>query len=429
MMHGHEKSSSAIVAVKPVNNTEPPAAERTAVGSTVAESVEPRAEAEGNAGQHCTHRAQYRISVSQTLERIRQAIAVVTRGGNRMRESCKYGSVRGAPGNGRPYRDRREFITLLGGAATWPLAARAQQAAKVYVIGVLSAGAQVRSPNPWSIFVNGLRDLGWIEGKNIVFERRYADNRLDRLAELAAELVRLDVDVIVTIGTLAPLAAKRATTSIPIVMINAGDPVGSGLVASLARPGGNVTGMSLMAPDLGGKRLELLKETLTRLSHVAVIWNAANPYSALVFDETQSAAKKLTVEIQSLEVRDPGDFDGALATMLRNRVDALVIVEDPLTFNHLNKIAEFCANKRLAAIYGLREFADAGGLMTYGASQADLFRRSVDFVDKVLRGFRPSDLPVQQPTKFELVINLKTAKAVGLTVPDTLLARADEVIE
>ena len=324
---------------------------------------------------------------------------------------------------------RRTFITLLGGGAAWPLAARAQRAAKVYRIGFLSAGAQVRSPTPWSIFVNGLRDLGWIEGKNIVFERRFADNRLDRLAELAAELVRLDVDVIVTVGTLAPLAAKRATTSIPIVMMNAGDPVGSGLVASLARPGGNVTGMSLMAPDLGGKRLELLKETLPRLSHVAVIWNAANPYSALVFDETQGAAKKLTIEIQSLEVRGPGDFDGALATMLQNRVDALVIVEDPLTYNYLNKVAEFWADNRLAAIYGLREFADAGGLMTYGASQADLYRRSVDFVDKILRGFKPSDLPVQQPTKFELVINLKTAKALGLTVPDTLLARADEVIE
>src|SRR5262245_43911818 len=327
-------------------------------------------------------------------------------------------------------RRRREFITLLGGAAVaWPITARAQQAGKVYLIGFLSAGAQVRSPNHWSIFVNGLRELGWIEGKNIVFERRYADNRLDRLPELATELVRLDVDVIVTVGTLAPLAAKRATNSIPIVMINAGDPVGSGLVASLARPGGNVTGMSLMAPDLDGKRLELLKETLARLSHVAIIWNAANPRSALGFHETQGAAKKLTVEIQSLEVRSPGDFDRALATALRNRVDALVIVEDPLTFNHLNKVAEFCTNNRLAAIYGLREFADAGGLMTYGASNADLFRRSVEFVDKILRGFKPSDLPVQQPTKFEFVLNLKAAKALGLEVPPSLLARADEVIE
>jgi putative tryptophan/tyrosine transport system substrate-binding protein len=323
---------------------------------------------------------------------------------------------------------RREFITLLGGVAVWPLAANAQQPAKVYRIGFLSAGAQVRS-QLWPIFVNGLREFGWIEGRNIVFDRRYADNRLDRLPELATELVRLDVDVIVTVGTLAPLAAKRATTSIPIVMLNAGDPVGSGLVASLARPGGNVTGMSLMAPDLGGKRLELLKEALPRLSHVAIIWNAANPYSALVFDETRGAAKKLTVEIQSLEVRGPGDFDGALATTMGNHADALVIVEDPLTFNHLKKVAEFCADNRLPAIYGLREFADAGGLMTYGASQVDLFRRSVVFVDKILRGVKPSDLPVQQPTKFELVINLKTAKALGLEVPPTLLARADEVIE
>jgi putative tryptophan/tyrosine transport system substrate-binding protein len=326
--------------------------------------------------------------------------------------------------------ERRKFLATLGGAAAaWPLAARAQQGAKVYRIGFLSAGSEVRPPRLWSVFVNGLRELGWIEGKNVVFDRRYADNSLDRLPALTTELVHLDVDVIVTVGTLAPLAAKRATTSIPIVMMNAGDPVGSGLVASLARPGGNVTGMSLMAPDLGGKRLELLKETLPRLSHVAIIWNAANPYSALVFNETLGAAKKLTVEIQSLEVRSPGDLDGALAATMRNHVDALVIVEDPLTFNHLNKVATFCANNRLAAIYGLREFADTGGLMTYGASQADLFRRSAEFVDKILRGFKPSDLPVQQPTKFELVINLKTAKALGLDVPPTLLARADEVIE
>jgi putative ABC transport system substrate-binding protein len=325
---------------------------------------------------------------------------------------------------------RREFITLIGGAAAaWPLAAQAQQAAKVHRIGFLSAGAEVRPSKNWSIFVNELRELGWIEGKNIEFHQRYADNKLDRLPELTTELVRFNVDVIVTVGTLAPLAAKRATSSIPIVMVNAGDPVRSGLVTSLARPGGNVTGMSLMAPDLGGKRLELLKEVLPRLSRVAVIWNATNPYSALVFGETQGAAKKLMVEIEPLEVSEPGDFDGALATTTRNGADALVIVEDPLTFNNLKKVAEFCANGRLAAIYGLREFADAGGLMTYGASNADLFRRSAGFVDKILRGVKPSDLPVQQPTKFELVINLKTAKALGLTVPDTLLARADEAIE
>jgi ABC-type uncharacterized transport system substrate-binding protein len=325
---------------------------------------------------------------------------------------------------------RREFITLLGGAAAaWPILARAQQAGRTYRIGFLSAGSEVRPPKLWSIFVDGLRELGWIEGNNIVFDRRYAENRLDRLPELATELVRLNVDVIVTVGTLAPLAAKRATTSIPIVTINAGDPVGSGLVASLARPGGNVTGMSLMAPDLGGKRLELLKEVLPQLAHVAIIWNAANPYSAIVFDETQGAAKKLTIKLQSLEVRSPGDFDGALDITIQKRVDALVVVEDPLTFNYLNKVAEFCASNRLAAIYGLREFADAGGLMTYGASNGDLFRRSVGFVDKILKGLKPSELPVQQPTKFELVINLKTAKALGLTIPPTLLVRADEVIE
>jgi putative ABC transport system substrate-binding protein len=198
---------------------------------------------------------------------------------------------------------RRKFITLLGGAAVaWPLAARAQLAGKVYRIGFLSAGAEVGPPRLWFIFVNGLREAGWIEGKNIVFDRRYAENRLDRLPELATELVRLDVDVIVTVGTLAPLAAKRATTLIPIVMINAGDPVGSGLVASLARPGGNITGMSLMAPDLGGKRLELLKEVLPGLSHVGIIWNACNPYSALVFNETQGAAKKLRIEVHSLKL-------------------------------------------------------------------------------------------------------------------------------
>ena len=263
----------------------------------------------------------------------------------------------------------------------------------------------------------------------ILFERRYAENNLDRLPELAAELVRLDVDVIVAFGTLAPLAAKQATSTIPIVMTAAGDPIGSGLVASLARPGGNVTGMSLMAPDLAGKRLELLKEVLPRLARVAVIWNAANPYSRLVFEETRGVAKTLATEIQSLEVRGPGDFDGALDSAMRKRVDALVAVEDPLTFNHRIQIADFCAEIRLPGIYGLREFADAGGLMAYGASQEDLFRRAVGFVDRILKGVKPADLPVQQPTKFELVINLKTAKALGITVPPTLLARADEVIE
>jgi putative tryptophan/tyrosine transport system substrate-binding protein len=271
--------------------------------------------------------------------------------------------------------------------------------------------------------------LGWIEGKNIVFERRYAENRVERLPELAAELVRLNVDVIVGLGTLAPLAAKGATTTIPIVMTAAGDPLGSGLVASLARPGGNVTGMSLMAPDLGGKRLELLKELLPRLARVAVLWNAANPYPALVFKETQAAGRTLGIEVQSLEVRDPRDFDGAFEALRRQRPDALITVEDPLTFNYMKLIADFAAGQRLPTLHGFREDVAAGALMSYGANLADLFRRAAGYVDKILRGAKPADLPVQQPTKFDLVINLTTAKALGLEVPPTLLARADEVIE
>jgi len=323
---------------------------------------------------------------------------------------------------------RREFITLLGGAAAWPLAARAQQAGKVYRIGVFTQGAPLMSKT-WSIFIDGLNELGWTEGKNIAFEPRYAENDLARLPELAAELVRLNVDVILAFGTLAPLAAKRASATIPIVLANAGDPLRSGLVVSLAQPGGNVTGMSLMAPDLGGKRLELLKELLPRLSRVAVIWNAANPYSALVFEETRGAAKTLAIELQSLEVRGPDDLGVVLDSAGRKRADALVTVEDPLTFNHRKQIADSCAKNRLPAIYGLREYADAGGLMAYGASQDDLLRRAVGYVNKILKGVKPADLPVQQPTKFELIINLKTAKALGLEIPPTLLARADEVIE
>jgi putative ABC transport system substrate-binding protein len=279
------------------------------------------------------------------------------------------------------------------------------------------------------VFPDALRELGWIEGQNVVIERRFAENRVERLPELAAELIRLNVDVIVGIGTLAPLAAKRATTTIPIVMTAAGDPLGSGLVASLARPGGNVTGMSLMAPDLGGKRLELLKEVLPRLSRVAVLWDAANPYAALVFKETQGAGRTLGIEVQSLEVRGPDDFDGAFEALRRQRRDALITVEDPLTFTHQNLIAKFAAGQLLPTLHGFKEDVVAGALMSYGANLADLFRRAAGYVDKILKGAKPADLPVQQPTKFDFVINLTTAKALGLTIPDKLLALADEVIE
>ena len=322
---------------------------------------------------------------------------------------------------------RRAFIALIGGAAAWPFAARAQQAEKKYTVGILSAGGENTALSV--AFADALRELGWVEGRNVVFEYRYAENRPERLPELAADLVRLKVDVIAAAGTLAPLAAKRATATIPIVMTAAGDPLGSGLVASLARPGGNVTGMSLMAPDLGAKRLELLKEVLPRLSRVAVLWNADNPYSALVFKETKTGGQILGIEVQSLDVRTPDDFDGTFEVARRQRPDALITVEDPLTVDQRKRIADFALGQQLPSLHGVREFVAAGGLMSYGASLADLFRRAAGYVDKVLRGAQPADLPVQQPTKFEFVINLKTASALGLQIPDKLVALADEVIE
>ncbi len=283
---------------------------------------------------------------------------------------------------------RREFITLLGGAAAWPLAARAQQAGKIFTIGILNPSPL---PFPWHrALFDALRELGWIEGKNLVLERRHGNNQLERLHNAAAELALLNVDLIVTSGTLAPLAAKRATTSIPIVMAAAGDPVGSGLVANLARPGGNVTGLSLMAPDLAGKGLELIKEVVPRLSRVAVLWNSANPYPARVSKETQEAGQTLGIQVQSVEVRVPEDFADALAAARLQRPDALIVVADPLTASQRTLIAEFAAGHRLPALYGTSEFAAAGGLMSYGANIADLYRRAAGYVDKNPQGRQAS---------------------------------------
>jgi putative ABC transport system substrate-binding protein len=274
-------------------------------------------------------------------------------------------------------RNRREFITLLGSAAAWPLAAHAQRPGNIRAIGYLSPGSSAPPASPAvTAFLDPLSELGWLEGKNVVVERRYAENQPERLAEFAAELVRLNVDVIVAVGTLGPLAAKRATSTIPIVMTAAGDPLGSGLVTSLARPGSNVTGMSLMAPDLGGKRLELLKELLPRVARVAVLWNAANPYPAIVFKETHTAGQTLGIEVQSLEVRNPDDFDGAFAAVIRESPDALITVEDPLTFSYRKRIADFALAARLPSLHGLSEDAKAGALISYGANLADLFRRA-----------------------------------------------------
>jgi putative tryptophan/tyrosine transport system substrate-binding protein len=330
-----------------------------------------------------------------------------------------------------PVMDRRVFISCIAiSLLAAPLAVEAQPAGKIPQIGFLVAASASDSAYARLIeaFRQGLRDLGYVEGRNIVVEYRYADGKYERLPALAAELVRLKVDVIVSHGTNAPLAAKKATSAIPIVMTSAGDPVGSGLVSSLARPGGNVTGLSLMIPELGGKRLQLLKEILPGLSRVAVLWNAANPYASLVVREMEATATTLGVQLQSLVVRGPDDFEGALAAATTGRAGALTAVEDPLTITKRRQIVDFAAKRRLPAIYGVKEFVDAGGLMSYGANFADLWRRSATYVDKILKGAKPADLPVQQPTKFEFVINLKTAKALGLTIPPSVLLRADEVI-
>jgi putative tryptophan/tyrosine transport system substrate-binding protein len=336
--------------------------------------------------------------------------------------------------------DRRTFIGVLACelvAVTGAIGA--QSAGKLYRIGYLSAGANPPAV-PLAVFTDALRDLGWIEGKTFVLEPRFADNRPDRLAELAAELVRLNVDVIVTRGTLAPLAAKRATSTIPIVMTSTADPIGSGIVSNLARPGGNITGMSMNSPELAGKRLQLLKDMFPGIATVAVLWNEAIPYPALVFAQTEAApalvfaqteaaGRTLGIRILSLPVHDASGVQKALDAALRGGADGLITVEDQFTNNHRAQIIDFAARHRLPAMYGLREFVDAGGLLSYGTHLADLSRRGARYVDKILKGANPGDLPIEQPTKFELVINLKTANALGLTIPQTLLLRADEVIQ
>ena len=323
--------------------------------------------------------------------------------------------------------NRRTFLCgLTLGTLCGPLASGAEQPGKVARIGYLSLGSSTSAPHA---FRQGLRDFGYVEGQNIVIEYRYAEGRAERLPDLAAELLRLNVDVIVAGGTPAPLAAKHATGTIPIVMTSAGDPVGSGLVASLARPGGNVTGLSTFTRELAAKRLQLLKEVVPGASRVAVLWNAANPYAVLNMRETEAAARTLGGQVQSLEVRGPDDVENAFPAAIRGRAGALIVVDDPLTYLYRMRIADLAARNRLPAMYGFREYAEAGGLMAFGASLADLGRRAATYVDKILKGARPADLPVEQPTKFELVINMKTAKALGLTIPQSLLLRADEVIQ
>ena len=308
--------------------------------------------------------------------------------------------------------------------------ADAQEATKVYRIGRLSAGPPIESDPSLEAFRQGLREFGYVEGQNLVIEHRYAEGRLEWLPALAAELVQLQVDVIVAGGTAAIRAAQYATRTIPIVMAVAYEPVGEGLVASLAQPGGNITGLSWLGAELPGKRLEILKETVPQLSRIAVLANPANPAYTPGMHNMTVAAKALALQLHVVEVRRADELDTAFATMTREGVDALLVLEDSLLLSGLrSRIAELAATHRLPAMYGWRYHVDAGGLMAYGPSQPDMFRRAATYVDKILKGAKPGDLPVEQPMKFELVINLKAAKALGLVIPPVLLFQATEVIQ
>jgi len=323
---------------------------------------------------------------------------------------------------------RREFITPVGGTvAAWPFAARAQQAGKQPTIGFLGAAPSIESQRI-AAFVQRLRELGWIDGRNLAIEYRWAEGRNERYTEIAAELVRLKVDVIVTVATPATLAAKQATTVIPIVFLTASDPVGTGLVASLARPGGNVTGLANQISDTTGKKLEFLREVVPGLRRLAIMANVANPAAVLDMGEAQVTGRALGLEVTTSEIRRAEDISPAFDA-LKGRADALYLCPDPLMNTNRTQINIFAVRARLPTIYGVRDFVQAGGLMSYAPNLPNQFRRAADFVDKILRGAKPGDIPVEQPTKFELVINLTTAKALGLTVPPSLLARADEVIE
>ncbi len=309
-----------------------------------------------------------------------------------------------------------------------PLVTQAQQAGKVWRIGFLSPGSASGQANRMDALRAGLRELGYVEGKNIVIEYRWAEGKYDRLPDLAAELVRLKVDILVTAGTPATLGAKQTTTTIPIVMAGTGDAVATGLVASLARPGGNITGSTDSVPELTAKLLELLKEVMPRTGRVAVLVNPDNPSHAPVFKAMEATARSLKVELHRVEIRGRNEFESAFAAMTKSRVDAIVVTTDSLFNANVRAIADLAARKQLPAA-GTREFAEAGGSIGYGVNFPAVSRRAAYFIDKILRGAKPGDLPVEQPTKFELVINLKTAKALGLTIPPSLLLRADQVIE
>ena len=322
---------------------------------------------------------------------------------------------------------RREFITVLGGAAAWPLTARGQQrAGRVWRIGFITHAANDAA---YASLFERLRELGYLEGQNIIVERRYAEGRAERFQEFAAEMVRLKADVVITSTTPAALALRDATTTIPIVIPTAIDPVGTGLIVSLAHPGGNITGGALLSAELGAKRIELLKEVVPGLSRMAVLWNGANPANALAWRETEGAAHALGVTLQSYDVKGPKDFNIAFATMAQHRPDAVSVLTDALITQYQREIVDFAINDRLPSVFPSKDPIKLGGLLSYGPHYSEMKRRAASQVDKILRGAQPADLPMEQPTTFELVINLNTARAVGVVLPPLMLSRADEVIE
>ena len=323
---------------------------------------------------------------------------------------------------------RREFITLLGGAAAWPLVARAQ--GKIPRVGFMGNSTAALEANLVGPFREGLRELGYEEGRNVAIEYRWADGKYDRFPALVAELLAAKVDVIVTAGTPAALAVKKATTTVPLVMVAVGDPVGTGIVPSLARPGGNITGLSSIAPDLEGKRLELLREVVPKLSHVAFFLNPANAFHTVSMRQARVAAQSLGNKAAAVGgARSRSSSTAHSPPSSRKKPDALLILADRVFLHNRERMMEFATQQRLPSVNAYRELVEAGGLMSYGPSYEDMHRRAADYVDKILKGAKPADLPIEQPTKFTLLINLKAAKALGLTVPPSLLARADEVIE
>jgi putative tryptophan/tyrosine transport system substrate-binding protein len=325
---------------------------------------------------------------------------------------------------------RREFIAALGGAAAaWPLAARAQQAGKVWRIGILDTATRELNTDNLAAFYKGLRDFGYVEGQNLIIEYRSANGRIERLPDLVSELLRLKVDLIVLRGTPEVTAVKNATSTIPVVMTAVADPVRLGVAVSLAHPGGNITGLSSFVTDLEAKRVELLKELVPGMKLMAALGDFSNPAVANQWEEVQIAARSLAIEAQRFEVRSAADVSRAFEVAIRERVEAIRVGIDGVTRPNRRLIIDLAAMHKLPAIYAAKEFADHGGLMAYGTNYPSLYFRAASFVDKILKGANPAEIPVEQPTKFDLIVNLKTAKALGLTVPYPLLARADEVIE